>query len=187
MDLGQLSPYLQWPSSNPSKWLCWSAGPTWWQALARELMRVWICLLCVLKLGFFSFFCQPWSLVCSYPSKKLSHSPRAEILLTPSGQRAGESPWKLCKQQCKSQEVGRQWWSPSEQTSTRHGGFSCLEPLLFGENLCNRIILQFVAYLGLWISTYCVSAPLTHLVVAPSFYGFFLLVFRLFSWIIFCK
>ena len=50
-DLGRLSSHLQCPSSDPNQWLCSSAEPNPGHTLTRELGRMLICLIQILKWG----------------------------------------------------------------------------------------------------------------------------------------
>lgn len=50
-DLGRPSSYLQKPISSPNRWLCYSAEPSQWCSLIRELSGVQSCLIWVLKRG----------------------------------------------------------------------------------------------------------------------------------------
>lgn len=51
--------YLEHPSSGPKQWLCSSAKPSQWHSLTRELDRVQVCLILLLKGRAFP----SWSLV----------------------------------------------------------------------------------------------------------------------------
>lgn len=51
VDLGKLSSYLPWLSSNPELWLCSSVEPNPECTLTRELSEVQICLIQILKQG----------------------------------------------------------------------------------------------------------------------------------------